>query len=423
MAEPREVETLSVLFEMPRRLILTVAIVVGIWITFATYERAYLMVSAVEPPKEPASRSPHSTAPSLLGPEAEKVWEEREKKTPVVIVSGNAWVAFFANVQRIFAEGVPEPGWRDHLVGYDERDIARYGKTRIKYLYFAMDDPPFPSIAGELSVNRSFALRLDRQEVPPLKVFVSPPYNPGLGGSTPFSYSYYPRKYAYPYGAIGLYLIGIGFLAYFVLPWPRRAPNLVSLGRFRIIATDVVSIGILFGLFFALPFLITGRSIGVVTEFWFLTAFCWVIASLGAVCIFWAARYAALHVIVLPDRLRFVSLRGAQEFRLADLEYVQPSSFRPSKWLVVASIARVFLGRDLSLTAGQAGRALILATSRGGGLYFKTRDGRTAYLWYTDQSGSVAMQNLDRLAHALEAARVPVKDELRNLRGIFPPQR
>jgi hypothetical protein len=422
MPEPRDVETVSAPFELPRRLILTAAVIVGVWITWATYEKPYLMVSVVEPPKESAAR-PRPSARSLLGPDAEKIWEERERKTPVVGVSGDDWAAFFAKAQKTYADGVPAPEWRDHLVGYDEREIGRYSKARIKHLYFALEDPPFAAIAGELSVNRSFVLRLDREGTPPLKVFVSPPYKPGLGGSTPFTYSYYPRKYAYPNGPLGLYVIGAGLLIYLVLPWPRRAPNLVYVGRVRIVFMDIASIGILFGMFFTMPFGVVGRSLGVVGEFWFLTAVFWLIAGLGAICIYWAIHYAALHVVVLPGRLRFVTFRGTQEFSLAELEYVQPASFRPPKWLIVASFAGVFLGRNLASTAGQAGRAMILAASQGGGIYFKARDGRSAYLWYTDESGNIAMQNLDRLADALEGAKVPVKDELKALRGILPPQR
>jgi hypothetical protein len=33
------------------------------------------------------------------------------------------------------------------------------------------------------------------------------------------------------------------------------------------------------------------------------------------------------------------------------------------------------------------------------------------------------MKHLDRLAHALEPSKAPVKKETRVLRGIFPPQR
>jgi hypothetical protein len=55
--------------------------------------------------------------------------------------------------------------------------------------------------------------------------------------------------------------------------------------------------------------------------------------------------------------------------------------------------------------------------------FLKARNGETAYLWVTDQSGNIAMKNLDRLADAMEHSKVPVKEGTLVLRGIFPPQR
>jgi predicted deacetylase len=126
---------------------------------------------------------------------------------------------------------------------------------------------------------------------------------------------------------------------------------------------------------------------------------------------------------VLSDRLRVMSFRGTQEFRFAELEYIQPVTFLPPKWLIAASFLAVFLGRSAASTAGQAGRAMLLASSEAGGLYLKARDGRTAYLWFTDQMGNVAVQHLDRLADALEASKVSVKEETQTRRGILPPLR
>lgn len=420
MADPRDVETVSAPFELLRRLILTLAVVVGVWITWSTYEKPYVMISAAEPARGSAAR-PRATAQSLLGPEAEKLWEERERKTPVVGVSGDEWAAFFAKARKTFADGVPIPEWRDHLVGHDEEEIGRRGRAGIRNLYFALEDPPFPSIAGELAVNRSLVLRLDRDGVPPLKLFVSPPYHPNLGSSSPFSNSYYPREYAYPYGTAGLYVIAAGLLLYVVLPWPRRGPNVVYMGRVRVVLMDFLSIGILFSVFFTLPFGIIGRSIGVVTEYWGLTAVFWLLAALGGLLIYWAIYYAGFGVVVLPDRLRLVSFRGTREFRFAELEYVQPAAFLPPKWLIVLSFLAVFLGRGTAARAGQAGRAMLLASSQTGGLYLQARDGQTAFLWLTDQMGNVAVQNLERLTDALDAAKVPRKDEERTLRGILPP--
>jgi hypothetical protein len=422
MPNRQDVETVSAPFELLRRLILTLAVIVGVWLTWSTYEKPYLMISAPEPARAATAR-PRATAQSLLGPEAEKLWEARERKTPVVTVSGGDWTAFFAGAQKTFESGVPIPEWRGHLVGHDDEEVARRGKAGIRNLYFALEDPPFPSIAGELQVNRAFLLRLDGAGAPPLKAFVSPPYHPNLGSSSPFSLSYNPRKYAYPYGTTGLYVIAAGLLLYAVLPWPRRGPNVVYMGRIRVLLMDFLSIGVLFGVFFTLPFGIVGRSIGVVTEYWGLTAVFWLLAAMGGLLIYWAIYYAGFGVVVLPDRLRLVSFRGTREFRFAELEYVQPTAFLPPKWLVVLSFLAVFLGRGSAARAGQAGRAMLLASSQTGGLYLQARDGRTAFIWLTDQMGNVAVQNLERLTDSLEAAKVPRKEEERTLRGILPPTR
>jgi len=417
----RDLEKVSTPFELPRRLLSTLLLIVGVWLTFSTYERPYLMVSAIESAGKTAQ--PRANAQSLLGPQAEEISAARERKIPLVTVGGDEWTAFFDKVSQSFAGGLPVPEWRENIVGYDRREIARAGKARLKTLYFALDDPPFRAIADQLSANHTSFLRLEAPRPVSLKVFVSPPYHPNLGGSGPFADSYYPRKYAYPLGSTGLYMMVAGLLIYLVLPWPRGAPNVVEVARWRVIGMDFMAIVLMFGVFFALPFLIVGRSIGVVTEYWFLSVVFWFIAALGAILIYWAAYYAALRVVVSRDGLRIVTLRGTRDFRFADIEFVQPATFLPPKWLMVASFVGVFLGRNLASTAGQLGRATILASSEAGGFFLKTRNGETAYLWMTDQSGNIAMKNLDRLADAMEHSKVPVKDGTLVLRGIFPPQR
>lgn len=415
-----DVERASAPFEMARRLLPTLLLIAGVCLPFPTYEKPYLMLSPVEPATDKAR--PRANAQSLLGPQAEEIYAARERKIPIVTVSGDEWVTFFDKASRSYAGGVPVPEWRENVVGYDRREIARYGKARLKNLYFALDDPPFRVVAGELSANHTSFLRLEAPQPATLKAFVSPPYHPNLGDSTPFSDSYYPRKFAYPYGSAGLYVMAAGLLVYLALPWPRGAPNVVEITRWRLIGMDFLSIVIAFGVFFTLPFFIVGRSIGVVTEYWFLTAVFWLIASLGAILIYWAAYYAVLRVVVLPDRLRIVTLRGTRDCRFADIEFVQPATFLPPRWLIIVSYLGVFLGRNTAASAGQLGRAMILSSSEAGGFFLKSRNGETAYLWITDQSGNIAMRHLDRLADAMEQSKVPVKEGTLVLRGIFPPQ-
>jgi hypothetical protein len=418
---PGDVKTASAPFELPRRLLPTLLLIAGVWLTFSTYEKPYLMVGAMEPARE--KTGPRAGAQFLLGPQAEEIYSARERQTPVVTVSGDQWTTFFDKVGRSFAAGVPVPEWHEHVVGHDRREIARSGKTRLKSLYFALDDPPFPAIADQLSTNRSFFLRLEAPQPTTLKLFVSPPYHPNLGASGPFEDSYYPRKFAYPFGSTGLYVMAAGLFLYLVLPWPRGAPNVVEITRWRVIGMDFLAIVVIFGVFFTLPFLIVGRSIGVVAEYWFLTAFFWFIAALGAILTYWTAYYAVLRVVVFTDRLRIVTLRGARDFRFADIEFIQPVTFLPPKWLIVASFLGVFLGRSAASTAGQLGQAMILNSSEAGGFFLQSRNGEAAYLWITDQSGNIAMRHLDRLADAMEQSKVPVKEGTLVLRGIFPPQR
>lgn len=125
--------------------------------------------------------------------------------------------------------------------------------------------------------------------------------------------------------------------------------------------------------------------------------------------------------LALAARLQIISLRGRQEFLYSDLDYRQGVALRPPRWLIILSYVAAFAGRGAAQTAGQMGRAMILDASQAGGWYLKSKDNRSAYVWFTDQMGSIAMKNLKRLTQALEAAQVPLKEEVIMIRRIFPP--
>jgi hypothetical protein len=55
------------------------------------------------------------------------------------------------------------------------------------------------------------------------------------------------------------------------------------------------------------------------------------------------------------------------------------------------------------------------------GYVITTRDGRKAFIWYTDQMGGTAMTRFDQVETALKASGTTIKEEPLKLKGVFPP--
>ncbi len=115
------------------------------------------------------------------------------------------------------------------------------------------------------------------------------------------------------------------------------------------------------------------------------------------------------------------TLRGHEAFDYADIEEIQGALLRPPKWLIVLSFVAALLGKSGAARMGQTGRALMLAGSAANGMRVTRKDGRSRFVWVSDQMGGKAMEHLDAFVGGLEKAGVPIKDTVFPVRALFPP--
>ena len=115
----------------------------------------------------------------------------------------------------------------------------------------------------------------------------------------------------------------IGLAGYLVLPWRRRAPNLVTVDRVpAVFAVDAMGATIATA-FVALPLGIAGSTAAAFTEDLSVTVLLWIVALIGVALTFWAASNAARAIVLDPDALRLSSLIGTREY-VREIQRVRP---------------------------------------------------------------------------------------------------
>lgn len=410
--------------EIFRRLSLVAGIVVAAWLGWLTDFRPYAMVSLPEP---------DTTASG---------WGGVEQPTALT-VSGPAWEKFFSDVDSSFAANLPVAGWEGRIRAADlkearkenarraamteeQRQEERESIARVKaeygvdatftgsfhQLYFLRDEPPFDQLEAE---DGSYVVTLDGRPYRRLEVALLPPHE-----LVPFfDVNTLPSSFSYPARRWSLWALGVGLALFLLLPYPHRPANVVAYRRWRILMGDLAST-LLFATFFVLPFPIIGGSVETLGVLPLLIPF-WLLASLALLAYGWSA-HAAVYCLVMRDGgFDIQSLGGRDAFDYADIREVQGALLRPPRWLVVASFVAVLLGGSRTSQVGQAGRALMLAGSAVDGLRVTAKDGRTRFVWVSDQMGSEAMEHLDAFTAGLEKAGVPKADGVLTVRAVFPP--
>ena len=331
----------------------------------------------------------------------------RETGGELRIVTGPDWSAFIQSV-RAADEGHGLPaGW--------EGRSAHAGRG-VFPLFFRPSEAPFDTLTGALR-KRSTYLRLDGAAEPHLEVFSLAGRKPMLGGGR-----LQPAAFFYPAQGLSLAFLAAGTLLYALLPWRAAGPQVVQTTRWRV-ALGGIALLLVFGLFFALPFAITADTLGALGEYWFLTAWLWLLAGLVLIALYYVVHYAVYRILVLEDRIEIETLRGRDIFPLAQIASIQPADLRPPQWLIKASFLAVFLGGSAAARLGQLGRASLLASSDSMGVRLVANDGRSTYIWYTDPAGNTQLSNLDGLKAALARSGAKRIAEVIHIRAVLPPSR
>ncbi len=426
--------------EVSRRLFLVVGIVAAAWLGWLTDLRPYVDVSR---PEHPPTAVASGAGSGEYQPDALVAEPQEPEQKPMLTVSGPAWDEFFLRVDQSFSENLPVTGWEHRITSADlkqaREENARRGamtehqrqderesiqRVKEKYgidatftgtfhrLYFQRDEPPFDTLRAD---NGTYVLALDGKPDRQLEVTLLAAHE-----LIPFfDVNPLPRSFIYPLRKWSLWVFGIGLGLFLLLPYPRRPANVIAYQRWRILLGDVAST-LLFGMFFVLPMPIIGGSVEALTTFALLIPF-WSMACLGLCAFYWTA-HAAVYCLVMRDSgFDIRTLRGREAFDYADIQEIQGALLRPPKWLIVLSFVAALLGKSGAARMGQTGRALMLAGSAVNGMRVTRQDGRSRFVWVSDQMGGKAMEHLDAFVAGLKKAGVPIRDTVFPVRALFPP--
>ncbi|MBI5623774.1 MAG: hypothetical protein HY924_08355 [Elusimicrobia bacterium] len=340
----------------------------------------------------------------------------------IIPVSGPEWTAFFDKVETSLREGAVPAGW-EHRVTPEELESSR--KTwpagvkdwkDVHRLFFWVSEPPLVEHAESLTAEADYYFKLDSKPPRYLEAYHYPELR-----TTGLASGFYgiPRRFAYPYMKWSPWLILGGLLVYVLLPWPRRAADVAAVARWRVVGSDLASSGLLFLMFFAMPFFIVGSTVQAVTE-WLLFSFVfWIVAGLGLLAACYSAVWGGFSVTVGGDRLTFGSLRGSKDLRYGDFASIQAATFQPPGWLIKTLWVLSLMGGRRGMLA--AGQASIMGAAEAKGYVITARDGRKAFIWYTDQMGSTALTHFDQVEKALRDSGVPMESAPLRMKGVFPP--
>ncbi|MFA6003564.1 MAG: hypothetical protein WC881_05800 [Elusimicrobiota bacterium] len=397
-------------WEILRRVSLAAGLAASAWLAAMTPSRPFLELGRVDfaaQQKDSYRPTPDGRAECELSAQQFIAWRTKGRVIPV---AGPPWQAWFDQVEAALAAGKVPKGWTHRVPAPELR------RRRFTRLHFWAQEPPLSEIASRFSEPAAYYLALPGTAPRYLQAYYRPRLRAAALGSgfwgTPTAFAYPLRRFA-----AGLALLT--WLIYGLLPWPRRTPEVSAPVRWRVVGIDLAASLLLFLPFFSLPLLIVGSAQQAATEYLLFSLVFWAVSSLGLLALYWGAVWGSFQVQIADRGLRIHSLWGAADFTLSDLAEVRRAAFRPPHWLIRGMRLLSLLGGRRGMLA--AGQASILASSEARGLRLRSRGGRSAFIWYTDQTGGMAMQNFKKVESAL-AGRISDAPIL-ELSGVFPPFR
>ncbi len=290
-----------------------------------------------------------------------------------------------------------------HLVHKDGpawQDLSDRLAADGEYHFFLPDHRPLSELAEDLDGSFVYVAIPRDDQLVYLDVVLSRP------SSSPKA----PSRLRYPFRRFAPGIFLAGFLGYFLVPWPKRDPDIVAYARFVGAMLPDIGIGILFvGTFFTLPWLVvpgeadTSHPLAIDGGWIILTSTMWGFCLFGLAIHFIAAWYETLSIHVAGDHVRVESLLGAETIAFSDIERLTLGIRQPPKTLVKA-------GFLLSLVNWRAaGPTLLVASRSDPTLCLVRRNGQTRSFSLT------GIYHVERLVAACKDAQIPVDPEVESL--------
>lgn len=219
-----------------------------------------------------------------------------------------------------------------------------------------------------------------------------------------------PSRLRYPMRRFAFGILLAGLSGYFLVPWPKRDPDVVAYARFIGAVLPDLGIGTLFiAAFFTMPWLIVPSESGTSHPLVFdggwaiLTLIMWSFGGFGLAVHIVAAWYEVLSIRIGEDGLVITSLVGVEAVSFSDIERLTLGVRQPPKALVKA-------GFLLSLVNWRAaGPTLLVASRSDPSLCLVRRSGRTRSFSLT------GIYHVERLVMALQQAHICVDPKFESL--------
>ncbi|UCF36320.1 MAG: hypothetical protein JSU96_16065 [Acidobacteriota bacterium] len=390
-----------------RRAALFGGVALGIWLYFQAQAEPFLKVEwidfAIEQQK-PRRLFEEDRSQMQLG---DYIADETQGK--LIEVSGQDWLIFLQDLQRWKVDASLREDWSGRVV---RTDYYHDGSV-----YFRPHEEPLSLVSD--SIGQDDQLYLHHPDGGYARIYFNRnPDPPGFMTSP----SPQPDSFLFPFRSWVLWILLIAVVLYIALPWPRKDPSIMNMSAGRLLLMDFVG-GILFIPLFGMPSLIVGGSVETITEGFFLTLVMWFMAFFGDLIIYYGVKTEAFSLIILEDRFRITSLRlGNQDFLFSEISEVEKLVQRPPKWLIISLTLAAPIAATAGTAATAAGQAALLTGAACGGFRIRSRDGRSACLWVTDQSGGIAFRNFDRFLKVLDEKGLELKDPPKEIRAFFPPE-
>ncbi|MGE5330007.1 MAG: hypothetical protein ACM3KR_10950 [Deltaproteobacteria bacterium] len=395
-------------FEVIRRLLFFLLIILSVFaFTYAELSQSVVISQVEKEEVVPDSTDYGNSLIDKVSRIKNKAKEKIEEKKGQIKVKGTEWEEIFSKAEETYNYDRPAKGWENKITSSDLKF------NNIYYIFFKPDEKPIASIYDKLNDGKSHLLKLAVKEPKYLEIMTKNTEIHGLNGLI----NDVPSDFAYPYRKYALALIVLAFVLYLIIPGPKKDTNTIRMKRGRIVLADFASY-LLFLPFFALPFFIIGGVKAALGEYIIFTSVFWAVSILGLILIYWSIKYAKLEIKVTEEGFWKFGLGTKEEFKFSDIDYIQRAVISAPKKLTAATIIS-----DVASPGGLSGVGLLTAVNSNGGLYIKTKDNRSAYIWYSDSFGNVMLKNFDVLINALEKNNIPVKEEMIDIRRVFPPEK